>query len=113
MVTISHHCHITYYFVGTFAMLCDFHRMQAWNRFLVKIENGIPKDVAKSIKRDHLIPLSRSTTPEEFEKKKAALLASVEWKAYPKLQEYMLNNWLKDDTHKVHTILINHSNQKS
>ena len=80
---------------------------------MVKIENGIPKDVAKSIKRDHLIPLSRSTTPEEFEKKKAALLASVEWKAYPKLQEYMLNNWLKDDTHKVHTILINQSNQKS
>ena len=48
--------------------------MLAWKRFLVKIENGIPKDVAKSIKRDRLIPLTRSITLKEFGKKLAALL---------------------------------------
>ena len=55
-------------------MLCDFRGMLAWKRFSVEIENGIPKDVAKSIKRDRLIPLSRSITPKEFGKKIAALL---------------------------------------
>lgn len=87
-------------------MLCDFHRMQAWNRFLVKIENGIPKDVAITLKQSYLIPLSHSITPLEFDERKAALLASEEWRTYPKLQEYMLNNWLKDDTHKVRLILF-------
>ena len=41
---------------------------------MVKIENDIPKDVAKSIKRDRLIPLCRSITPKEYRKKIAALL---------------------------------------
>ena len=65
-------------FLGTFVMLCDFHRMQAWNRFLVKTENGIPKDVAIKIKQSHLIPMSRSISPDDFEKKRKALQESPE-----------------------------------
>ena len=88
-------------FLGTFVMLCDFHRMQAWNRFLVKTENGIPKDVAIKIKQSHLIPMSRSISPDDFEKRKKALQESPEWKTYPKLKEYIQNYWLKDDVYKV------------
>lgn len=39
------------YVSGSAALICDFHRLQAWNRWLVKGTNNIDKDAQLKIKK--------------------------------------------------------------
>lgn len=76
--------------------------MQAWNRFLVKLDNGIPKSTAAILKRDFLIPLADSPTVADYKKNRERLLESTEWKAHPKFQMYMKQTWLSEEMCQVY-----------
>ena len=89
------------FFTDLHVLLCDFHRLQAWNRFLVKTESGISKDDAVKLKTDYLPPLADSRTQAEFEANKQKLLQCDIWKGNVKLQQYFNQNWLSAATCKV------------
>ena len=57
-------------------LLCDFHRLQAWNRFMAKGVNGIPTNVADKLMTDYLTPLADSDTETVYRERKMALLNS-------------------------------------
>lgn len=82
-------------------LLCDFHRRQAWNRFMKKGENDISVDVAKKLLEDYLIPLSNSATERQYYQLKEKLMESDEWKKNPKFAQYMLQTWLTEDICRV------------
>ena len=86
--------------------------MQAWNRFLVKLENGIPKATAATLKKDYLIPLAESMTEADYKKNRSRLLESPEWKAHPKLQAYMNQIWLQEEMCQVYDYIDNRHRSK-
>ena len=72
-------------------MLCDFHREQAWERWLTKIANGCSdrqKDILPIIRR-----VARSRTATEMNEAIKNLKNSEFWKI-EKFQNYMTKYWL-------------------
>ena len=72
-------------------MLCDFHREQAWERWLTKIANGCSdrqKDILTIIRR-----VARSRTATEMNEAIKNLKNSEFWKI-EKFQNYMMKYWL-------------------
>ena len=66
--------------VESSVLLCDFHRLQAWNRFLKKGENDIPPNVALQLKKTYLKPLLESRTEKQYQERRKNLMESDEWK---------------------------------
>lgn len=64
--------------------LCDFHRLQAWNRWLRRRENNVehPNNALDLMKQ-----VAKSQSEERFEKAKEDFVNSVRWKN-EKLQNY-------------------------
>eukprot|EP00794_Sanderia_malayensis_P002202 gene2202-2507_t len=81
-------------FPGCFTLLCDFHREQAWDRWLRKTANGcsqIRTDVLEMLRR-----IARSQTDEGCTLAEKDLKASPIWKKreYGKLVQYVETYWL-------------------
>ncbi|XP_065665724.1 uncharacterized protein LOC136087145 [Hydra vulgaris] len=80
--------------LGTYLQvhICDFHREQAWERWLSKSVNGccLVKDRVK----EKLHAIAYAKTKEICQKEVHELEESHEWKSYPKLSEYLKNTWL-------------------
>ena len=87
--------------VESSVLLCDFHRLQAWNRFLKKGENDIPPNVALQLKKTYLKPLLESRTEKQYQERRKNLMESDEWKKYPKFAQYMRQTWLPEETCRV------------
>lgn len=72
-------------------LLCDFHREQAWDRWLTKVANGC------SDRKGDILPLLRriahSKSIEHMNKAIADLKDSEFWKK-EKLQNYITKYWL-------------------
>ncbi|XP_065657850.1 uncharacterized protein LOC136082447 isoform X1 [Hydra vulgaris] len=79
-------------FPGCQVFICDFHREQAWERWLSKSTNGCSyvKDQVKKKLRE----IAHSKTEEICKKLVQELEEWPEWKKYPKLAEYLTNTWL-------------------
>nr|XP_047143262.1 uncharacterized protein LOC124817350 isoform X4 [Hydra vulgaris] len=79
-------------FSGSTVFICDFHREQAWERWLSKTANGccMVKDVVK----DKLREIAHAKTIETCQKAVEALEESKEWQNNPKLVEYLKSTWL-------------------
>lgn len=75
--------------------------MQAWNRFLVKLENKVNKVDGVKLKTDYLAKLADSNSEQEYQDNRKRLVTSPEWKANPKFQDYMLQHWLPEPTYRV------------
>ena len=73
-------------------LLCDFHREQAWIRWLRDSKNGCT-DI-----KDDVLPYLRSLvfslTKEEF-KSRLEVLVSQPWWERKRLRKYIKNTWLK------------------
>lgn len=81
-------------------LVCDFHREQAWHRYLVKNDNGIPKDSQATIKT-MLRRVASSKTEEDYEMAKEAFKCSAECQANPTLKAYIEQQWFNDEMYKV------------
>ncbi|XP_065650796.1 uncharacterized protein LOC136078917 [Hydra vulgaris] len=77
---------------GCQVFICDFHREQAWERWLSKSTNGCSyvKDQVKKMLRK----IAHSKTEEICKKLVQELEEWPEWKKYPKLAEYLTNTYL-------------------
>ncbi|XP_065684385.1 uncharacterized protein LOC136096743 [Hydra vulgaris] len=72
--------------------ICDFHREQAWERWLSKTINGccLVKDQVKKMLRD----IAHAKTEDICQKAVQGLQESQVWKIHQKLAEYLTNTWL-------------------
>lgn len=72
-------------------VLCDFHREQAWHRWLSKKENEVQDvdDVNKMLRQ-----VAASTNEDDLTKAIEILKESQQWKENEKLQAYLSSKWL-------------------
>jgi len=85
-------------FVDSQIYICDFHREQAWERWLAKSSNGLT-DRKQSVLAK-LRAVARARTEKEYLEKLDNLKDSEEWKTNSNLRNYMTKTWLPQ--HKVH-----------
>ncbi|XP_066932038.1 uncharacterized protein [Clytia hemisphaerica] len=82
-------------FPGCEVLICDFHREQAWGRWLKATKNGC------SGRKDDILPrlrrIARSKTIEEMNEALISLRSSEFWEEdkYNNLREYIENYWLQ------------------
>ena len=71
--------------------ICDFHREQAWNRWVVSNENGLAKDEQNTLKR-LLRGVANALTQTDFNSAVEALQSST---VYQKgnVQKYIKSTW--------------------
>ena len=80
--------------------LCDFHREQAWERWLTKTDNGFTsckEEVLSLVRR-----IARAPTQEKIQGAVMNLRQSKIWTSNPKskkLRDWFENKWLRE--HKV------------
>ena len=72
--------------------ICNFHREQAWERWLARASNGLTVD-------KHNVPaklrsVARARTEKEYMDKLGELKDSKEWKSSSNLQKYITKTWL-------------------
>nr|XP_047142913.1 uncharacterized protein LOC124817146 [Hydra vulgaris] len=83
---------IEYVFSGCSVLICDFHREQAWERWLSKTNNGCC--TVKNAVKLQLRQIDNAKTEEICKDAVNAFKETEEWKNYPKLREYLNNTWL-------------------
>ena len=91
-------------FVGCIVWLCDFHREQAWHRWLISSNNGM-KD-HKVAATNFLRNIADSESENEFEENVKILKASDIWKmksAEP-FRNWIQKTWLP--VHKVSSLFL-------
>lgn len=78
---------------GCLVYICDFHREQAWVRWINNSKNGINKD-----KKDNLLNslpnLARTSTEGDFNLALRDLQDSELWRTNTRLQKWMNTTWL-------------------
>ena len=84
-------------------LLCDFHREQAWERWLTKTANGC------SDRKKHILPIirkvARSKKAREMNEAITNLKNSEFWKI-GKFQNYLMKYWLPlTEVSKIHMLL--------
>lgn len=83
--------------------LCDFHREQAWERWVKNKDNGV--NVIKDEVLARLRRIATATTEQNFTEAVEALKASTVWEENTKLQSWMNTTWLPK--YKVSPVLVN------
>ena len=80
---------------GCLVYICDFHREQAWVRWINNSKNGINKD-----KKDNLLNslrnLARTSTEGDFNLALRDLQDSELWRTNTRLQKWMNTTWLPE-----------------
>ena len=80
---------------GCLVYICDFHREQAWVRWINNSKNGINKD-----KKDNLLNslrnLARTSTEGDFNLALRDLQDSQLWRTNTRLQKWMNTTWLPE-----------------
>ncbi|CAN8002882.1 unnamed protein product, partial [Ixodes hexagonus] len=72
-------------------VLCDFHREQAWDRWMRKEENCVQ---AKEVLLHLLRKIANSTSEEELQQSNEDLQSSAVWLQNVRLQHYITTQWL-------------------
>ena len=78
--------------------ICDFHREQAWERWLAKSSNGVVGNKQTILAK--LRAIARARTEPEYLEKLGELKENEEWKSNSSLRNYITKTWLPQ--HKVH-----------
>ena len=74
--------------------LCDFHREQAWDRWLSSKDNDIAQ--AKDVILSKLRAMARAPTEDAFDKALAEFCASPEYKMSLNLRTWFTNKWFPE-----------------
>lgn len=85
-------------FVDSQIYICDFHREQAWERWLAKSSNGLTDHKQRILAK--LRAIARARTEQEYLEKLGELKKSEEWETNVSLRNYITKTWLPQ--HKVH-----------
>ena len=80
------------YQIGCKVFICDFHREQAWDRWLKKIANGCSENRLKILAV--LRSIARADTVNDCEKAINSLKESTYWLENANLREYISKYWL-------------------
>ncbi|XP_033730681.1 uncharacterized protein LOC117320120 [Pecten maximus] len=87
--------------------ICDFHRKQAWLRWTTASKH----DVTSQEETLHLLNMvAESCSIEEYNDNLKKLQNSEAWRNNLKLQQYIQNQWLANDKHKMWVWLYRGSN---
>lgn len=81
------------FWTGCQVFLCDFHREQAWERWVTKKENGVYNYKDEVLCR--LRRVARAKTQDQYHTAVEQLKSSDIWKDNPKLIQWFENKWLK------------------
>lgn len=81
-----------YFFADSHIYICDFHREQAWERWLAKTSNGLVS--LKQVILGKLRSVAKARTEADYNERVESLMSSEEWKANPKLRNWIGNTWL-------------------
>ena len=81
--------------------ICDFHREQAWERWLSKSSNGLLNEKQKVLAK--LRAIAKARTEEEYRHRLSDLQDSEEWRTNTNLSNYITKTWLPQ--HKVYAYL--------
>ena len=73
--------------------LCDFHREQAWERWVAKKDNGVSSQKEELLSR--LRRIARASTEAKYNSAVSDLKHSQIWKTNIKVQKWFGNTWLK------------------
>ncbi|XP_041350872.1 uncharacterized protein LOC121369862 [Gigantopelta aegis] len=87
-------------FQGTHVYLCDFHKYQAWQRWLRSKKNGIGQNKDDILKR--LMKISNAQTNEEYEIEVKHLKESNIFKDNLAFQNWISKHWLAEHTRWVY-----------
>ena len=79
-------------FQGCRVLICDFHREQAWERWVSKSENGVLPQRGEVLRL--LRCVAHADSQDAYDSALASLLSSDAWEHNRKLQEYMEAYWL-------------------
>ena len=92
------------YFPDCQVFICDFHRLQAWERWFNKKDNGCSERKGDIIPK--LRQIARSRTEADMNKAVEDFEFSKFWnqKSYPRLMSYLSNYWF--NIKKVSTIIL-------
>ena len=89
---------------GAQNLLCDFHREQAWERWVKKKDHGVSHLMGKD--GDVLPKLRRiARKPEDYAREVLNLKSTDEWKTNQSLSRWFSNTWLKN--YRVVNIIFN------
>ena len=102
----SNHFIFSFYFSDCLVYLCDFHREQAWVRWINKGKNGVNKEQKEKL-LSRLRALARASNEKESQVTLTNLQSDEFWKENKSLQNWMNNTWLpeKKVSHKDKHIL--------
>lgn len=75
-------------------LLCDFHREQAWKRWVSKTANGVVAHKEEILAR--LRGIAHASTTEEYESAVAALKNCSIWKINSALRQWCQETWLEE-----------------
>ena len=81
--------------LGCLVYLCDFHREQAWVRWVNKTTNEVTKE-DKDVVLTSLRALAKAPNEELFQTSLADLQNNAIWKVNKKLQNWMNTTWLPE-----------------
>ena len=87
-------------FPGMHVYICEFHREQAWTRWVKKGENGLKLDEQNQL-LSCLRNIARSKSEAELQKRKVELEETSFWKRKKNLRTYLTNQWLKCESRWV------------
>lgn len=79
------------FFVECTTFLCDFHREQAWLRWLSKTENGVTSCKQKVL--GMMRRCAHATQPAEYQAALGAFESSPEWTSSSKLRNWFSKQW--------------------
>ena len=93
---------ILFDFVESQTYICDFHREQAWKKWLAKSSNGLMDQKQKILAK--LRAIARARTEKEYLVRVRDLQSSEEWRTNNSLSNYITKTWLPQ--HKVHACTL-------
>ena len=80
--------------IGIKVLLCDFHREQAWHRFLTKRDNACSDPDTKEEILALIRRVARSASLQEMDTAMKDLYCSEHWRDNGKFRDYFKDHWL-------------------
>ena len=79
-----------HFVLGSFVFLCDFHREQAWERWVSKADNEVAHCREELLSK--LRNIAQAETEDEYQERVNVLKKSAVWKENKKLQKWFDNS---------------------
>ena len=89
-----------FFFIDCHVLICDFHREQAWERWMKRSENSMGESREEAL--DLMRAVAKAATDEAFEVALNRLQDSDVYQKNPQFQKYFGNTWLSEKEVRMH-----------